>query len=202
MYIQLGNLKVEARLGARVLQPGAMRLPLKLSISAVPTLLVVTSFTILAGLLCNTRLSSARIQDDRPRRTGQTSPTPTPITEKQRQRLPTNVATPTPTPVSGAQVRPKLGEAPPPPRLKPKPTPTPPEEIDPESTLKINTQLVTLNVRVIDRTNRAVNDVRQSDFRVYEDGVAQPIEFFSTEQVPVTWLSSRYFLVTEIRYKA
>src|SRR5262245_38733317 len=49
-----------------------------------------------------------------------------------------------------------LGEAPPIPKLKPTPTPTPPEEIDPESTIKINADLVQLHVRVIDRNNRPI----------------------------------------------
>ena len=50
------------------------------------------------------------------------------------------------------------------------------EEIDPDSTITINTQLVTLNVRVIDRNNKPIDNVQKSDFHVYEDGVPQPIE--------------------------
>lgn len=70
--------------------------------------------------------------------------------------------------------------------LKPKPTPTPPEEdIDEGSTLKFNTELVTLNVRVIDRNNRPIDNVRQNDFHVFEDGVSQPIESFTREEVPI-----------------
>jgi Ca-activated chloride channel family protein len=80
-----------------------------------------------------------------------------------------------------------LGEAPPVPRLKPTPTPTPPEEIDPESTLKINTDLVSLHVRVIDRNNRPIDNVTQNEFHVFEDGVPQPIESFSREEVPISY---------------
>lgn len=80
-----------------------------------------------------------------------------------------------------------LGEAPPPPKLKPKPTPTPSQEIDPESTLRINTELVTLNIRVIDRNNRPIDNVRQNEFHVFEDGVPQPVFDFSREEVPISY---------------
>lgn len=72
--------------------------------------------------------------------------------------------------------------------LKPKPTPTPPEpEIDEGSTIVVNTELVTLNVRVIDRNNRPIDNVRQNDFHVFEDGVLQPIESFTREEVPISY---------------
>lgn len=72
--------------------------------------------------------------------------------------------------------------------LKPKPTPTPAdEEIDEGSIVRFNTELVTLNVRVIDRNNRPIGNVRESDFHVYEDGVVQPIESFTREEVPISY---------------
>ena len=71
--------------------------------------------------------------------------------------------------------------------LKPKPTPTPPEEFDANDVIRVNTELVTLNVRVIDRNNRPINNLRQSDFHVFEDGVAQPVESFSREEVPISY---------------
>lgn len=72
--------------------------------------------------------------------------------------------------------------------LKPRPTPTPAdEEIDEGSIVRFNTELVTLNVRVIDRNNRPINNVRESDFHVYEDGVVQPIESFTREEVPISY---------------
>lgn len=74
------------------------------------------------------------------------------------------------------------------PVLKPKPTPTPEEpEIDEGSTIRVNTELVTLNVRVIDRNNRPIDNVRQQDFHVLEDGVTQPIESFTREEVPISY---------------
>ncbi|HET8780964.1 MAG TPA: VWA domain-containing protein, partial [Pyrinomonadaceae bacterium] len=97
------------------------------------------------------------------------SPTPTPQTPKSGRTLPT------------------LGEPPPVPKLKPTPTPTPPEEIEEGDKIRINADLVQLHVRVIDRNNRPINNVPQSDFHVFEDGVAQPIEAFSREEVPISY---------------
>jgi Ca-activated chloride channel family protein len=71
--------------------------------------------------------------------------------------------------------------------LKPKPTPTPPEEFGNEDIIKVNTELVTLNVRVIDRNNRPIDNLRQNDFHVFEDSVPQPIESFSREEVPISY---------------
>src|ERR1700694_200858 len=88
--------------------------------------------------------SLAQQPDSRPRTTGVTpSATPT---------------QPTPTPQSGPgrRIAPQLGEPPPPPVLKPKPTPTPDPtsaEISEGERLTINTELVTLNVRLIYRNN-------------------------------------------------
>jgi Ca-activated chloride channel family protein len=115
-------------------------------------------------------------QDGRPRRA------------QQQQQQQTPKATPTPTPTGRRE--PTLGEPPQMPVLRTSPTPTPDpsgEEFDPNETLKINTNLVNLNVRVIDRNNRPIGDVRQDEFRVMEDGVVQPIEFFSKEEVPISY---------------
>ena len=72
--------------------------------------------------------------------------------------------------------------------LIPKATPTPTEDdIDEGSIVRVNTELVTLNVRVIDRNNRPIDNVRQNEFRVFENGVAQPIESFTREEVPISY---------------
>lgn len=142
-------------------------------------------------------------QNSRPRNaiSQQPTPTPTPRTVQTTPRAPqttvnrTATPTPTPTPTPAQRpagpvdrIAPQLGEPPPPPVLKPKPTPTPPEEdIDEGSIVRVNTELVTLNVRVIDRNNRPINTVRESDFHVFEDGVPQPIESFSREEVPISY---------------
>ncbi|MBV9958129.1 MAG: VWA domain-containing protein [Acidobacteria bacterium] len=84
---------------------------------------------------------------------------------------------------------PKISGVPPAPGATPTPTPEDPNgvELDEGDTVKVDTNLVNLNVRVIDRNNRTVNDVRQDEFRVYEDGVLQKIEFASKEEVPISY---------------
>jgi Ca-activated chloride channel homolog len=117
-----------------------------------------------------------------------------------QERPRTTTASPTPTPTSpaptpaqtgpGTRIAPQLGAPPPPPILRPKPTPTPDAstaEIDEGSTLRINADLVTLNVRVIDRNNRPINGIRQDEFKVFEDGVQQSIFSFTQEEVPVIY---------------
>ena len=122
--------------------------------------------------------------DSRPRQTGIASATPTPWQTSQ----------PTPTPVPqtgpGRRIAPQLGEPPPPPILKPKPTPTPDPigaEISENDRLTIDTELVTLHVRVIDRNNHPINNVQKEEFRILEDGVSQPIFSFTREEVPVIY---------------
>ena len=122
--------------------------------------------------------------DSRPRQTGIASATPTPPQTSQ----------PTPTPIPktgpGRRIAPQLGAPPPPPILKPKPTPTPDPtgaEISENDRLTIDTELVTLHVRVIDRNNHPINNVQKEEFRILEDGVSQPIFSFTREEVPVMY---------------
>jgi Ca-activated chloride channel family protein len=131
----------------------------------------------------------ASFGQNRPRST-QTSPavpkpSPTPVTTTTPAK-PAATATPTPRPTSD-RTAPTLGEPPPPPRLKPTPTPTPPEELDKDSIIRINAELVQLHVRVIDRNNKPINNVPQNDFHIFEDGVPQPIETFTREEVPISY---------------
>ncbi|HNQ16228.1 MAG TPA: VWA domain-containing protein, partial [Pyrinomonadaceae bacterium] len=53
--------------------------------------------------------------------------------------------------------------------------------------ITIETELVNLNVRVIDRNNRPINSLRKDDFRVFEDNVPQEIEAFSKAEVPTNY---------------
>jgi Ca-activated chloride channel family protein len=64
------------------------------------------------------------------------------------------------------------------------PTPTPAED---DETIRIETELVNLNVRVIDRNNRPVNNLRKEDFRVFEDNVPQEIDAFTKAEVPTNY---------------
>jgi Ca-activated chloride channel family protein len=60
-------------------------------------------------------------------------------------------------------------------------------EIDEGGKVVVDTDLVDLNVRVIDRNNRPIGDVRQDEFQVYENGVPQPIAYFSKQEVPISY---------------
>jgi VWFA-related protein len=55
-----------------------------------------------------------------------------------------------------------------------------------EYTLKVNVDVVALRATVQDRKNTPVSGLNKDDFEVYEDGVLQPIKYFSHEDVPVT----------------
>ena len=70
------------------------------------------------------------------------------------------------------------------PSPSPKPSATPRLE---DQEIKIDTELVNITVRVVDRNNRPVNNLPQSDFKIYEDGVLQQIDFFSKSEVPTNY---------------
>src|SRR2546428_10509869 len=119
--------------------------------------------------------------DPRHRTTGAATVAPSPSPQ---------VPQPTPTPAQslpGRRIAPQLGAPPPPPVLKQKPPDPKTAEIDENSTLKIDTELVTLNVRVIDRNNHPIGNLHQGDFKVLEDGFPQPVFFFTQQEVPVIY---------------
>ena len=43
------------------------------------------------------------------------------------------------------------------------------------------------NVRVVDRNNRPINGLQKNDFKIFEDGSPQTIEFFSKSEVPTNY---------------
>ena len=55
-----------------------------------------------------------------------------------------------------------------------------------DSPIRLGTDLVLLDVTVLDPSNKPVMDLRRDEFNVTEDKVAQKIEFFSRDQVPVS----------------
>lgn len=78
----------------------------------------------------------------------------------------------------------------PPPPFRPSPSPTPPtkeveQEIDPEDVISVNTTEILLPVTVRDSTGRLVPNLTRNDFRVFEDGVVQPLSDLSLRQAPV-----------------
>ncbi len=57
--------------------------------------------------------------------------------------------------------------------------------VEDEEVITVDTEEVSLNVRVMNENNRAVKNLRQSDFKVYEDGVLQPIASMTTTEIPM-----------------
>ena len=75
---------------------------------------------------------------------------------------------------------------------KPSPTPTPtlanPKAVpaDDGETIKVNTQLVSIPVRVMDKKGRFVGGLVKENFKITEDGVPQDLALFSNEHQPFT----------------
>ena len=55
-----------------------------------------------------------------------------------------------------------------------------------EYTINVDVNLVVLHATVLDKKGRMINDLRQDNFRVYEDGVPQKLSVFSHADIPVT----------------
>src|SRR5712691_6746417 len=71
----------------------------------------------------------------------------------------------------------------------PKPSPSTVKEQPqgPDEKLTIETDLVPLRVTVADREGRAIRELKKEDFKVYENGVEQAINHFSSEAAPTSW---------------
>ncbi|HEX8734225.1 MAG TPA: VWA domain-containing protein [Pyrinomonadaceae bacterium] len=85
-------------------------------------------------------------------------------------------------------------------------TPTNPDEvIEDDEVIRVETNLVTLPVSVLDRDGRFVSGLRQQDFQIFEDGVPQKIENFASVEQPFTVVllidvsPSTQYKITEIQ---
>jgi Ca-activated chloride channel homolog len=58
--------------------------------------------------------------------------------------------------------------------------------VEDDEVIKVETNLVTLPVAVLDRNGRFISGLQQSDFQIYEDGVAQKVEYFASLENPFT----------------
>lgn len=62
---------------------------------------------------------------------------------------------------------------------------TGPQEVSEDDVIRVDTELVSVNVSVVDRgTSRGVNDLTKSDFRLYEDNAQQDIRHFESSSAP------------------
>ncbi len=67
------------------------------------------------------------------------------------------------------------------------PSPNDAAKIDPnDEVLRVETNLITIPVSVFDRNGLYIPGLRQSDFKIFEDGVEQDIAYFGTSDKPFT----------------
>ena len=60
------------------------------------------------------------------------------------------------------------------------------QEIDPDDVISVNTTEMLLPVTVRDRSGRLVSNLTRKDFRVFEDGVEQPLSDSACDKFPLT----------------
>ena len=58
-----------------------------------------------------------------------------------------------------------------------------PTESEPQDVIKIDTDLVPVNVTVTDAKGHLIRDLRKEDFKLFEDGVERPITSFNVETI-------------------
>jgi Ca-activated chloride channel family protein len=58
-----------------------------------------------------------------------------------------------------------------------------PAEKEPQEVIRIDTDLVPIDVTASDRNGRPVRNLRKEDFKLYEDGIERPIASFNVEKI-------------------
>lgn len=88
------------------------------------------------------------------------------------------------------------------------PPPPPPSKSSQDEEILVDTNLVTTPVTVLDRNGRFIPNLKQKDFKIFENGVAQRVTHFQSETTPFTVIlmidispSTRYS-IDDIRYAA
>jgi Ca-activated chloride channel homolog len=61
------------------------------------------------------------------------------------------------------------------------------QTLDRDGSIKVETDLVLLDVMVVDQSNNPVMNLKKEDFSVYEDKIKQTIDNLSREEVPVSF---------------
>src|SRR5688572_32261365 len=76
--------------------------------------------------------------------------------------------------LSGAGIRPSA-----------MPTATPADGED-DGVIRVETNLVTMPVSVLDRDGRFISGLQQKDFKIFENGVEQKVDYFQSVEQPFT----------------
>jgi VWFA-related protein len=61
-----------------------------------------------------------------------------------------------------------------------------PEEVDEGDIVRVNTNLVTVPVSVLDRQGRFIPNLKREDFSIFENGVEQSVAYFEPSEKPFT----------------
>lgn len=70
---------------------------------------------------------------------------------------------------------------------EPTPSPTPdPDADESDEIISVDTKLVTIPVRVLDRRNRFIGGLKKENFSIFEDNIPQELAYFSNEAQPFT----------------
>ncbi len=147
-------------------------------------LLVFTVVLCLGGSFELSNLAAVSAQTTSGSRARQIT-TPTPKKSRSPKKSPVPAATPAQKPTPTLTPTPK----PIPVLSTPVPTPTvaPTPNLEDDEPIRIDTEIVNLNIRVIDRNNRPINSLKKSDFKIFEDNVPQAIETLSIAEVPTNY---------------
>jgi Ca-activated chloride channel homolog len=86
------------------------------------------------------------------------------------------------TPLLAAQAQEGSGEQNPPSTVRPRRVTPPDPQGEPDEVLRVETDLVPVDVTVTDALGQPVRNLRQQDFKLYEDGKPRAIDFFSVER--------------------
>jgi VWFA-related protein len=65
------------------------------------------------------------------------------------------------------------------------PSATPPPDGE-EGVIRVETNLVTMPVSVLDRDGRFISGLQQKDFRIFENGIEQKVDYFQSVEQPFT----------------
>jgi len=107
------------------------------------------------------------------------SPSPTPPTIKGGATISTNQTEKRPPVLQGGRTLPQTSPTPP-------TTNTQDVIEDDNEVIKVETNLVTMPVSVLDRDGRFIAGLQQKDFQIFENGVQQKVEYFQSVEQPFT----------------
>ena len=141
------------------------------------------SGVLLVALFCCPLWLTAQDQQSPTPATQTPSPAPsqTPDNGRPKQEAPAEAGGPTDNVGPYAIPKKKAEDAPPPPPVAPKKV----EDI-PDYSLKVNVPLVNVDVLVTTKDGQFIPGLKQENFRILEDGVAQDVTHFSVSKAPIT----------------